>query len=111
MIIYELIQTKLNHVKRLDQEKVCEEVEETALLFGLHFSKRMTLCTKKGSYHWHLKKAKEKGVLEVTYWPRKEQFSLEIHQNRKANWNEELIETMSVYFSENFGGEVINKEF
>ncbi|GAF11944.1 hypothetical protein JCM19046_652 [Bacillus sp. JCM 19046] len=107
MITYQLVNSNLFKLKPLDQEIICEEIEEIVLASGLDPSKRMTLRTKKGSYHWHLKKQKEKGVLEITYWPSKERLLLEIHQNRRANWNEEMIETLSALFEDAFGGVVI----
>ncbi|HET7578808.1 MAG TPA: hypothetical protein VFK33_05965 [Bacillales bacterium] len=106
MLTYQVISPKLAEVKPLDEELVCEEIERMAGDFELEAPKRMTLSSKKGSYHWHFKKGKEKGVLEVTYWPKRSELLVEIHDNRRVDWNTALIEPLAADFAEYFGGSV-----
>ncbi len=47
MITYQLVNSNLFKLKPLDQEIICEEIEEIVLASGLDPSKRMTLRTKK----------------------------------------------------------------
>ncbi|QHE51037.1 hypothetical protein [Pontibacillus sp. HMF3514] len=109
MLMYEITDSKLKNIKPLDEELVCEEIEQTFDQYGLTMTHRTTLSTKKGCYHWHFKKGKEKGVLEITYWPKKHQLLLEIHENRRAPWNEKAIESLANDFCKQFGGQVIQK--
>jgi len=109
MLTYEITDSKLKNVKPLDEELVCEQIEQTFDQYGLTMTQRTTLSTKKGCYHWHFKKGKEKGVLEITYWPKNHQLLLEIHKNRRAPWNEKAIVSLADNFCNQFGGEVVQK--
>lgn len=106
MLTYRVISPKLAEVKPLDEELVCEEIERIAGDFTLEAPKRMTLSSKKGSYHWHFKKGREKGVLEVTYWPKQSELLIEIHDNRRNEWNMAVIEPLAEAFAGYFCGEV-----
>ncbi|MFD1021024.1 hypothetical protein [Thalassobacillus hwangdonensis] len=106
MLTYEVKDSDLHKVKPMDEEIICEEIEELAGRHGLKLTQRTTLSTKKGSYHWHFKKGKEKGVLEITYWPKRHQLWLDIHDNRRAEWNLEIIERLAEDLSEHFCGKV-----
>lgn len=67
---------------------IISTVEQVAQDFKLTIAERTTLTSKFGSVHWHLRKPTEpRGVLEVTYWPKRLQLQIEIHQNRKQAWN------------------------
>jgi hypothetical protein len=69
-------------------DDVTAAVEQVAHEFALNIAERTTLTSKLGSFHWHLRKPTEpRGVLEVTYWPKRLQLQIEIHQNRKQAWN------------------------
>lgn len=109
MLTYEIIDSNLDKVKLLDEELVCKKIEEMAKGQGLTMTQRTTLSTKKGSYHWHFKKGKEKGVLEVTYWPKRNTLWFDIHENRKVDWNIAVIGPLAESFAEIFGGRVEKK--
>lgn len=106
MLAYDLIELDLGKMEFHDEELVCRKVEHIAHTYNLVFKQRMKLSTKKGSYHWHFKKPIDKGVLEVTYWPSNTQFCLEIHDNRRTDWNLKLIEELAYVYSSCFGGRV-----
>ncbi|UFT99753.1 hypothetical protein KO561_01900 [Radiobacillus kanasensis] len=82
-----------------------EEMEHVIQSFQLIISSKTTLLSKKGSYHWHLKKDGEKGVLEITYWPSKSKLLVEIARNRMADWNVSIIEEMTEAFANTFQGQ------
>ncbi|MFG6115894.1 hypothetical protein ACGTN9_11935 [Halobacillus sp. MO56] len=108
LITYEIIDSKLHKVKLLDQDVVSEEIEAIVSDFDLIISEKTTLSTKKGSVHWHIKKQDETGVLEITYWPKKSRLWIDIHNNRRKEWNLGVIEPMANRFSQEFGGRVEN---
>ncbi|WP_181350418.1 hypothetical protein [Thalassobacillus sp. CUG 92003] len=110
MLTYEIEQSNLHQVKPLDHELICEEIEQLTTEAGLTMSQRTTLSSKKGSYHWHFKKGKEKGVLEITYWPKHHRLWLDIHDNRRAPWNIEAIKELAVVFTHHFGGTVVTND-
>lgn len=75
-------------VSPYSDDEVIAAVEETIADFGLTISERMTLSSKFGSSHWHVRKADEaRGVLEITYWPKRMELVVEIHRNRMQAWN------------------------
>lgn len=50
-----------------------------------------SLVTLPGCTHWHLRKAGSSGTLELTWWPRTEEFWASVHANRHADWMEPLL--------------------
>ncbi|MEM9709027.1 MAG: hypothetical protein AAF871_09555 [Pseudomonadota bacterium] len=77
-------------------------VEEVCASANLHETMKSTLKKFPGCVHWHFKKEGEKGILEVTWWPREDaaQLSrlwLSVHGNRTADWIQQIkpqIKTM-----------------
>ncbi len=106
MITYEILENNLGSVKPMDEQFICDEIEELIERFALTITQRTTLSTKKGCYHWHTKKERQKGVLEITYWPKHGRLWLEIADNRKAEWNIELIAELAEELAERYGGQV-----
>jgi len=39
-----------------------------------------------GSMHWHLKKGRERGTLEVTLWPSQKRLWFSMQDGRKGEW-------------------------
>ncbi len=75
-----------------DAARAIEEVCETE---GLRVGTRGTLATHPGSIHWHYKKGKETGTLEVTLLNRERRILLSVAQNRIAPWGESAMERIS----------------
>lgn len=72
-----------------------EAVVECSLTrLGMSITMRDTLRSFPGCIHWHAKKARHRGVLEVTYWPRKNRLWLSVHHNRDAPWIHEVIQAL-----------------
>lgn len=44
------------------------------------------------NHHWHFKKAKLKGVLEITLMKETREIILSVHDNRQGGWEEEVME-------------------
>lgn len=77
--------------EKLDFGLVPTVVEDVCAGANLHATMKATLKKFPRSTHWHFKKEKEKGILEVTWWPRDmgEQTSrlwISVHGNRTADW-------------------------
>lgn len=108
MLKYEILNLKADNIKLFDIETIIiPEIEKIIQQFDLRIDLKTTLSTKKGSIHWHVKRGIEKGVLEITYWPKKNQLWVEIHDNRVTKWNLECIEPFSNRLAELFGGTVM----
>ncbi|KMK77025.1 hypothetical protein [Alkalihalobacillus pseudalcaliphilus] len=104
MVLFEVTSTKLGEIKSFDQELICEQIEQQVRLHKLIVTQKTTLVTKKGSFHWHFKRESEKGVLEITYWPKHGSLTLEVANNRKAEWNIRVAEQLATSFAQQFQG-------
>lgn len=70
-------------------------IEACAEAEGLRIGSRGTLAQYPGCIHWHFKRGKESGTLEVTLLNRERRILLSVHQNRAAVWTEPTLEHMS----------------
>jgi len=70
----------------------CEQaIEKAAAEHDLLVTLKDTLKQYPGCIHWHFKRGKERGVLEITLWPQESRAWISVHTNRRADWIEELI--------------------
>lgn len=53
---------------------------------GLSISMKGTLKKFPGSIHWHLKKGRERGTLEITLLHAERRLWFSMHENRSAEW-------------------------
>ena len=65
--------------------------ERTCIAAGLTRTLRGTLARYPGCIHWHFKKGKEHGTLELTWWPQGHRLWFKIAGNRAAPWVDELL--------------------
>jgi hypothetical protein len=56
---------------------------------GLNVTLRATLRKFPGCIHWHVKRGKESGTLEITFWPQERRAWFTIQDSRTAEWIEE----------------------
>jgi hypothetical protein len=61
---------------------------------GLRVVMKGTVAAYPGSVHWHLKRAKERGTLEVTLWPARRRVWLSVHANRSGGWIDETVSAL-----------------
>jgi hypothetical protein len=72
-------------------EELAEIVGFVAGEFNLQFGAVTELKTIRGSQHWHLQRAQQPGVLEVTLVANSKRGFISVHSNRNAEWIEPLI--------------------
>jgi len=53
---------------------------------GLKVTLRDSLRKFPGCVHWHLKRGREPGTLELTLWPRQHRAWFSVHSGRAAPW-------------------------
>jgi hypothetical protein len=106
MITYAIINSRISDVNVMDEDLVLHDIEQIIEQFDLTITQKTTLSTLKGSIHYHLKSEKSPGLLEVTYWPKQKRLWVEIHNNRKEKWNEEMIKPFSESLAHHFQGQV-----
>jgi len=80
-------EVKINPVKKVTAasiEKACKDI-------GLDITMRTELKSIDANAHWHLKKGKEKGVLEITLMLLTGEVILSCKDNRGGDWIEGAI--------------------
>jgi hypothetical protein len=73
-----------------DAANVARAVAEAARDYDLETAQDGELKQYPGSRHWHLRRPREQGTLEVTHWPARDQLWVSYHANRAAPW---VVET------------------
>lgn len=66
-------------------------VERAAATENLTLTLKATLAKYPGCVHWHYKKGKEPGTLEITWYPRERRLWFKIARNRNKAWIEEVV--------------------
>ena len=64
-------------------------IEGAAKTLGLLTTQVTTLSEYPGSVHWHFKKGKVRGTLEMTWWERKNRLWFKVAVGRTGAWVEE----------------------
>lgn len=79
-------------------------VEEACGAAGLTATSTGTLKTYPGSVHWHYRSGKERGVLEITHWPRENRLWLSTRPGRDADWVLDALHELGELLSARLGG-------
>ncbi|MDN4593723.1 hypothetical protein [Polycladomyces subterraneus] len=75
-----------DHAKKVIEQCCREE--------GLQITLTGSLSSYPGSTHWHFKKGRERGTLEVTIWPIKNRIWFSVQKGRTSEWIEEVIQRL-----------------
>jgi hypothetical protein len=79
-------QFSLGLPETLSPDEMAATIDHCLAGAGLTVTMRDTLRGYPGCTHWHVKRGRERGVLEVTLWPAGRRLWLSVHQNRNAPW-------------------------
>jgi hypothetical protein len=83
----------------IDPLGLAPALEAECLAAGLAVTHRGTLARYPGSRHWHLKRGRERGTLEVTLWPEGRRLWLSVQDGRRGDWIEgamaDLVERLA----------------
>lgn len=96
-----MIEYEISLSKRRDDSTVTAVVHDVCKGEGLELQMKTSLRKYPGCTHWHFKRPKAPGIVEVTWWPdetgqRVPRLWLSIHGNRKAAWMSELMPRMKL---------------
>lgn len=72
--------------KAMDPARVEQTVAACCAAAGLRNTLKGTLARYPGSVHWHYAQARERGTLEITWWPRGERLWFKVSAGRSARW-------------------------
>jgi hypothetical protein len=86
-----VIQTEFAMPEGCDFKRVEHTVERLCRARGLLLALKGSLSQYPGSIHWHFKKERQKGTLEITLYPTKSRLWSKVHAGRKAQWIDETL--------------------
>src|SRR5262245_41323065 len=78
----------------LDFASIEPVVDELVSAAGLQVALKGTLRQYPGCTHWHLKRGREKGTLELTVWPQDRRIWFAVHENRHARWIDAMLKQL-----------------
>jgi hypothetical protein len=74
-----------------DTAQVEQTVASCCAADGLRNTLKGTLARYPGSVHWHYAQPRERGTLEITWWPRAERLWFKVSRGRSAPWIDERL--------------------
>jgi hypothetical protein len=83
------IEIKLANIE--DTPAAIARIENAVNAHGLTITSRGSLKSYPGCTHWHCKRGREKGTLEITFWPAKKRAWFKVQAAREAPWIDELL--------------------
>lgn len=84
-----MLQTEVRLAPRADVSAVEMVVEACCTAEGLTLTLKGTLVKYPGCVHWHFKRGRERGTLEVTWWPQQRRLWFKVQAGRTGEWVEE----------------------
>lgn len=75
-------------------------VETTCAGADLRRTLKSTLASYPGSVHWHYAHGRERGTLEITWWPARERLWFKVSAGRTALWIKALLPALQQQLSE-----------
>ena len=88
---FRVIETEFAMPKDCDVKCVERTVERVCRARGLIMALKGSLSQYPGSIHWHFKKDRQKGTLELTLYPAKSRLWAKVQAGRKALWIDETL--------------------
>jgi hypothetical protein len=76
--------------ERITSDKIVWAIDKVILDLGLVVSMRGALKSFPGSTHWHVKRGRERGTLEATWWPQRRKLWIKVQARRTAPWIDEI---------------------
>jgi hypothetical protein len=89
-----LIETNVRLPKRMDWTRCAQSIERAIAAAGLRVTMKAELRAYPGATHWHLKRGREAGTLEVTMWPAGSRVWCSVQAGRRAAWIEDVLPSL-----------------
>ena len=86
-----MVEVELQIPGSLDTESVVRIVERVCVDHGLTRTWKGTLVKNPGCTHWHFKKSRQRGTLEITWWESQNRLWFKVAENRTDTWIKESI--------------------
>ena len=86
-----MVEIELQLPKVVHEGDLVRCVEVVCVTNSLTCTLKGTLAKYPDSIHWHFKKAKQKGILEITWWEMKQRLWFKVANNRTGEWMNESL--------------------
>jgi hypothetical protein len=86
-----MIKVELKIPADAKSDSVVKVVEQVYTANNLTCALKGTLASYPGCVHWHFKKNKEKGTLEITWWERENRLWFKVSDGRVGKWIDEIL--------------------
>jgi hypothetical protein len=86
-----MIEVELQIPANASSEIVIEVVEEACIENNLTCALKGTLVGYPGCVHWHYRKDKQKGTLEITWWEVENRLWFKVAKGRIGEWIDEAL--------------------
>ena len=70
----------------VDERRIELAIEDAIATSGLRISLRGTLQKYPGCAHWHVRSGRERGTLELTFWPAERRAWFTVQNGRTGDW-------------------------
>ena len=94
MALYTLRKITIPLATKADGIAIKRAIDDAIAECGLRITLRGSLAKFPGCVHWHVKRAREAGTLEITSWPEQRRAWLTIQDGRKADWIDAMVPTI-----------------
>jgi hypothetical protein len=86
-----MIEVELQVPADANSDSVVRVVKQVCDTHGLTQVLKGTLTSYPGCIHWHFKKDKEKGTLEITWWEVENRLWFKVAKGRTGDWIDEAL--------------------
>ena len=86
-----MIEVELQVPADAKSDSVVKVVEQVCTANNLTCALKGTLASYPGCIHWHFKKKKEKGTLEITWWESENRLWFKVANGRVGEWIDEML--------------------
>jgi hypothetical protein len=86
-----MIEVELQIPDRIETEAVIRVIEQVCASNELTCSLKGTLISYPGSVHWHFKRGRQNGTLEMTWWESEHRLWFKVAYGRADEWMLESI--------------------
>ena len=94
-----------------DHQLIDSLLEDICRREGLGLALKTVQREYPGSLHWHWKRGKENGTLEVTHWPPENRLWIYVHENRAAPWTDSMAARLASQIEEKLHSEAVDTIF
>ena len=81
-----MIESDIEIPEDINTEILIAAIERACRAHDLHCTLKGTLRKYPGSVHWHFKKGKQSGTLELTWWEDKQRLWFKVADGRTGAW-------------------------